>query len=96
MNEIAEYIAYGCVTLINAYNPDIIVIGDVISKAGDILLPEIKRVARERAIPELYEEVEIVMSNLSIDPTLYGAAAIATDRVLSSPSRYLEAKKLGH
>lgn len=92
LNEIAGYIAYGCVTLINAYNPDIIVIGDVISEIGDLLLPEIKRVVKHRAIPELYDEVEIVMSKLGVDPTLYGAAAIATDRVLSRPSKYLEAR----
>ncbi len=92
MDEIAAYLAYGCVTLINSYNPDIIVIGDVFSRAADILLPEIKRVVRERTIPELYLEVEIVMSNLSVDPTLYGAAAIATDMVLGKPSTYLKAK----
>ena len=92
MNEMAGYIAYGCVTLINAYNPDIIVIGDVISKASDILLPEIKRIVEERTIPELYSQVDIVMSRLSVDPTLYGAAAIATDKVLGKPSQYLTAK----
>ncbi|WP_026527891.1 ROK family transcriptional regulator [Butyrivibrio sp. VCD2006] len=92
MNEMAGYIAYGCVTLINSYNPDIIVIGDVISKASDILLPEIKRIVEERTIPELYSQVDIVMSELSVDPTLYGAAAIATDKVLGKPSQYLTAK----
>ncbi|WP_022761840.1 ROK family transcriptional regulator [Butyrivibrio sp. AD3002] len=92
MKEMAQYIAYGCVTLINAYNPDIIVIGDVISKAGDILLPHIKRIVEERTIPELFSQVDIMMSELSVDPTLYGAAAIATDRVLGKPSEYLTAK----
>ncbi|SEL40975.1 MULTISPECIES: ROK family transcriptional regulator [unclassified Butyrivibrio] len=92
MKEMAQYIAYGCVTLINAYNPDIIVIGDVISKAGDILLPQIKRIVEERTIPELFSQVDIMMSELSVDPTLYGAAAIATDRVLGKPSEYLTAK----
>ena len=84
-----KYIAYGCVSLINSYNPDIIVIGDVMSKAGDILLPVITETVRERAIPELFEEVTIKMSELKIDPTLYGAAAIATDKVLSRPSEFL-------
>ena len=34
VRETAEYIGYGCVTLINAYNPDIIIIGDVVSQGG--------------------------------------------------------------
>ncbi len=89
MEETARYIGYGCVNLINAYDPDVIVIGDVMAKAGDILLPKIREVVKERAIPELYEKVRIEMSGLEVDPTLYGAAAIATDMVLSNPSIYL-------
>ena len=89
LKQVGKYIAYGCVSLINSYNPDIIVIGDVMSKAGDILLPVITETVRERAIPELFEEVTIKMSELKIDPTLYGAAAIATDKVLSRPSEFL-------
>ena len=89
MSDTARYIGYGCVTLINAYNPDVIVIGDVLAEAGDILLPQIKEVVKERAISELYERIRIEISGLEVDPTLYGAAAIATDMVLSSPTRYL-------
>lgn len=89
VEKIAEYIGYGCVTLINAYNPEIIVIGDSISKGNELLLPTIKRVVKERTLPEIGERVRIEISNLSIDPTLYGAAAIATDRVLRKPSEYL-------
>ncbi len=89
LKQVAKYIAYGCVTLINAYNPDIIVIGDVLAKAGDILLPVVLDTVKKRAIPELFSEVDIRFSELPIDPTLYGAAAIATDKVLSRPSDYL-------
>ncbi len=89
VHEIAEYIGYGCVTLINAYNPDIIVIGDSVSQGGDLLLPTIKEVVKQRTIPELHNKVQIKLSNLPVDSTLYGAAAIATDRVLRRPSEYL-------
>ena len=92
IEETARYIGYGCVNLINAYDPDVIVIGDVLSQAGDILLPTIKEVVKERAIPELYEKIRIEISELEVDPTLYGAAAIATDMVLSKPSIYLNIK----
>ncbi len=89
VEEIAEYIGLGCVTLINAYDPEIIVIGDSISKGNELLLPTIKRIVKERTIPEVSERVRIEISSLNIDPTLYGAAAIATDRVLRKPSEYL-------
>ncbi len=92
LKEMARYISYGCVNLINAYNPDIIVIGDLMAKAGDLILEDIKNFTEERAIPELYEKTKIMISELEVDPTLYGAAAIATDRVLRKPSEYLTKK----
>ena len=88
VREIAEYIGYGCVTLINTFNPDIIIIGDVVSQGGDLLMPTIKEVVKQRVIPELYSKVQIKISNLEVDPTLYGAAATATDKVLQLPSMF--------
>jgi len=88
VREIAEYIGYGCVTLINAYNPDIIAIGDSVSQGGDLLLPIILDVVKQRTISELNTKVKIKISSLKVDPTLYGAAAIATDKVLQLPSAF--------
>ena len=90
VEEIGEYLGYGCVTLINAYNPDIIVIGDIMAQGGDLLLNKVKEVVSKRVIPEMYEKLKIKISSLSVDPTLYGAAAIATDRLLRKPSEYLK------
>ena len=89
LQEIATYIGYGCVTLINAYDPEIIVIGDSVSQGDEFLLPTIKKIVEERTIPEVSSKVRIEISRLKVDPTLYGAAAIATDRVLRKPSEYL-------
>ena len=89
VREIAEYIGYGCVTLINAYNPDIIVIGDCVSHGGNLLLPTIRDVVRQRVVCEFYSNVQIKISGLKTDPTLYGAAAVATDKVLQMPSAFL-------
>lgn len=93
VEEIAQYIGYGCVTLIYGYNPDIIVIGDIVSQGGSLLLPMIQKVVRKRVIEELYNRVEIKITSLTVDPTLYGAAAIATDNVLKAPSTFLAPKK---
>jgi len=93
VREIGEYIGYGCVTLINAYNPDIIVIGDSISRGGDLLLPIVKEVVKQRIIDELHTKVQIKISSLKVDPTLYGAAAAATDKLLQMPSAFLAVKE---
>jgi predicted NBD/HSP70 family sugar kinase len=93
VQEIAEYIGYGCVTLINAYNPDIIVIGDSVSQGGDLLLPIIQEVVNQRTISELRTRVQIKITSLKVDPTLYGAAAVATDMVLQMPSAFLAVRE---
>ena len=86
VNDIAQYIGFGCVMLMSAYNPDVITIGDIVAQGGDLLLPIIKDVVKERAPSEIYERVQIEISTLKVDPTLYGAVATATDRVLRLPS----------
>lgn len=92
VDKIAEYLGYGCVTLINAYDPEIIVIGDIMAQAGDLLLPTIEKIVKERTLPDISNNVQIKISKLTVDPTLYGAAAIATDKVLRKPSEYLVSK----
>lgn len=95
VREAAEYIGYGCVNLINAYNPDIIIIGDIVSQGGDLLLPVIQEVVKQRVIPELHTKVQIKTTELKVDPTLYGAAATATDKVLKLPTMFSTAGRKG-
>ena len=45
-SEIARYIGYGAVNIINAFNPTHIVLGDIVSQAGQPLLDEVKQVVR--------------------------------------------------
>lgn len=84
-----RYIGYGVVTIINAYNPDVIILSDIMARGGQVLLNAVKSVVDERVIPELSSHVEIKLSSFSIDPILYGAAALATDCVLTLPSIFL-------
>ncbi|GHV48511.1 NagC family transcriptional regulator [Clostridia bacterium] len=88
VKETAEYIGYGCVTLINAYNPNVIAIGDIMSQGGDLLLPIILDTVKQRVIPELYDNLQIKITELAVDPILYGAAALATREILKRPSEF--------
>ncbi len=92
VDDFAKYLAYACVNLINLYNPTLITIGDILSKGGDLLLPKIKEVVEDRVVPSLYKNTSIEVTKLSIDPTLYGAAASAAEQVLCSPTNFLSKK----
>ncbi len=89
VNEMGRYLGYGCINIMNAYNPELIVIGDIMAKGGDLFMPVIMETVKERVFPEIYDNVRIEISKLGVDSTLLGAAAIATDKVLRKPSEYL-------
>lgn len=89
-SEVARYIGYGAVNIINAFNPTHIVLGDIISQAGQPLLDEVKKVVRERTIPEVGHDTEITLSNLPTDATVSGAAAVAITNFLEHPSMFFD------
>ena len=85
---IGTYIGYGCLIIFNTFNPHTIVIGDIVSEAGQPLLDEIKRTVRQRAIPEIYESTTIRLTAMPTDATVLGAAAVAINYLLDHPSDF--------
>lgn len=90
VEDVAAYIAYGVVTLVNAYDPSVIVISNEMAEGGELMLEHIKKIAKERLLPCLYDNLTIICSRFNHDPILYGAAAVATDRFVRWPSDFLK------
>ena len=88
VDDIARYAGYGCVNIINGFNPRTIVVGDIVSRAGDRLIDGIRAVVNARVIPEMSSNVDIRLSTLPTDSTLYGAAAVAAERFLRQPEAF--------
>ena len=86
----ARYVGYGAVTIINAFNPTHIVLGDIIAQAGQPLLDEVTQVVRERTIPEIGRNTRITLSALPTDATVTGAAAVAITNFLEHPSMFFD------
>lgn len=85
---IGTYLGYGCLIIFNTFNPHAIVIGDIVSEAGQPLLDEIKRTVRQRAIPEIYESTTIRLTTMPTDAAVLGAAAVAINYLLDHPSDF--------
>lgn len=83
-----EAAGYGCVTIINAFNPRRIVIGDIMAGAGDHLLRVVQDIVNHRVLPELREATVITLSSLPSDATLMGAGAVAATQFLERPSEF--------
>ncbi|HEY6103808.1 MAG TPA: ROK family protein [bacterium] len=77
----AAYLGIGMANLLNIFNPERIVIGGGVSKAGEMLFEPVRRIARERAFERPGRDADIVPAALGDDVGVVGAAAVAFQRV---------------
>jgi glucokinase len=62
-------------------NPDVIVIGGGVAKAGDLLFSPVRRTIRERTIDLIHENLRIVPAVLGNEAGIIGNACLALDAV---------------
>ncbi len=86
VKKVGRYIGQGMANIIYLYNPQEIIMTDIMTGGGDVLLDAAKEVVRERTISELHRDIRIRMTTLKYDSILMGAAALATDLLLDNPS----------
>ncbi|MFN8382825.1 MAG: ROK family transcriptional regulator [Anaerolineales bacterium] len=84
--EAGHAMGQGFAGLINIFNPDKIVLGGPLSVAGEYLLPSIKETMKRHSMPEIDQQVEVLLSPFGPDASLIGAIAIVADDILSLPS----------
>jgi glucokinase-like ROK family protein len=84
--EAGEAMGAGFAGLVNAFNPQKIILGGPISIAGAHLLPSITASMGRHAMSEIAAQTEIGISAFGPDASLMGAAAVVVDDILSSPT----------
>ena len=77
LSEIGEKLGMGLVSLVNIFNPELVVIGGGAAQAADVLLAAVRRVVAERALRPQRDEVRIVPARHGVDAGVLGAAALA-------------------
>ncbi len=75
MRGAAVAIGVGCANLVNIFNPEAIIIGGGVSKAGDLLFEPVREAMRQRAFARPANAVRITPAQLGDDMGLIGAAA---------------------
>jgi glucokinase len=76
-NETGYYIGLGVASVINIFNPEMVVIGGGIAQAGDLLFGPLIRTAQANAIGTMYSTCKIVPADLGDNAGIMGAAALA-------------------
>lgn len=71
-----KYLGVGITNIINTFDPDKVVIGGGVSKAGEVIFDKIKEVVNERGLKTMTEGCEIVPAQLGTDAGVIGAVAL--------------------
>ncbi len=82
---VGKYLGIGVANLINAFNPQLVIIGNSLPLAGDILMDELRREAFKRCFASKYFSVKILSSQLNMHACAVGAAALVISRLYASP-----------
>lgn len=83
-NDVARYLAAGLVTIANTFDPQLILLGRDLARAGDLLLEPVRALVKERVFPTLRDSLQIETAALTEAPTI-GAATLALREFFSAP-----------
>jgi glucokinase len=79
---IGSRLGVGITSLVNAFNPDVVVLGGGVMGAGELLLGPARAEVAARALPPMRDHARIVAASFGVEAGMIGAAAIAFDGLL--------------
>lgn len=71
----------GVGSIINLFNPRLVILGGGVTAVGDQLVAPVRRIALERAFPSMAAEADVVIAQLGADIGIVGAVAAAQARL---------------
>lgn len=72
-----NYLGICIANIVNTFDPEMVIIGGGVSKAGDIVFNKVKEVVNRRAFKDIAESCNIVPAGLGTDAGVIGAVALA-------------------
>jgi glucokinase-like ROK family protein len=85
IRESGQFVGDVLASLVNFYNPEMIVIGGGVSNLGNLLLSSIRQAVLHRSLPLATRDLEIVFSEIGSDAGVIGAINLAMDYMFSLP-----------
>ena len=77
IDEALTYLGIGVANAISIFDPEMVVIGGGVSKAGEIVFETVREVVNKRCFKAMAESCEIVPAGLGTDAGVIGAVALA-------------------
>lgn len=79
MHTAGTNLGIGVVNLVHLFNPELVIIGGGVSRAGELIFGPVRQVVAERAMPGVKQKAKVVRSALGDDSGLYGAVALVLE-----------------
>lgn len=74
------FLGIGVANLVNIFDPELVIIGGGVAKAGNILFERVKKEISKRCLRTMADSVKIVPAALGTDAGVYGALAVAMSK----------------
>jgi glucokinase len=81
MTLMGQRLGLGVVTLVNIFNPEVVVVGGGAIAAGELLLAPARDVVERRALPVNRSDVRLVSARFGAESGMLGGACMALDAV---------------
>jgi len=78
--EAGRWLGIGIVSLVNLFNPELVIIGGGASAAGDLMLDPAREVLAERGLPPNRQMVKVVLAHFGSEAGMMGAALLALEK----------------
>jgi N-acetylglucosamine repressor len=86
LEETGVYLGIGIANLINAFNPELIIFGGVMSLASNYLLPAAEKTLKERSLAWPRRMARVMASSYGPDACVMGGVALVLHDILSRPA----------
>jgi len=80
LSRAAHYLGVGMVNIVNAFNPEMIILGGGMAELGSLYIEPAKRLVVERAFSISTQKLSIVTATLGNEAGVYGAAAYVIEQ----------------
>jgi glucokinase-like ROK family protein len=86
LEDTGAYLGIGIANLINAFNPELIIFGGIVSLASSYLLPAIEKVLKERSLIWPRRMARVMASSHGPEACVMGGVALVLHDILSKPA----------
>ncbi len=86
LRETGRYLGIGIANLINAFNPELVVFGGILSRAQEFLLPTMREEVSRRALLWSQDKTRLAIARHGTDACAIGGVASVYHRLLSQPT----------